>query len=124
MIFVDTNALLSVLLPGHGDDHRAVVERARDLGGLVVCEAVLAETLRVLENVYGMGRRDAAVVVRDILGTEGIDAWEPFLADEALRLMAASPKLSIVDSILAVRARLGHAVLTFDRGLAREIERD
>ena len=124
VIYIDTNALLSLLVPGRNADHRAVVERVRELGGMVVCEAVLTETMWVLEGAYGVKRAAAAGLVRDALGTEGLDAWGPELADGALELVGGSPKLSIVDSLLAMRAQQSHGVLTFDRGLAGAIARE
>jgi predicted nucleic-acid-binding protein len=123
VIYVDTNALLSLLLPGRGDDHEIMVEQVRELGGLVVCEAVLVETMWVLEDAYAIERADGANLLRDVLRTEGLVAWDPDLADDALELMGGSPKLSIVDSLLAIRAQRNHGVLTFDRGFARAIER-
>jgi predicted nucleic acid-binding protein len=123
VIYIDTNALLSVLIPGRSD-HRAVVEGVRKFGGVAVCESVLAETVWVLEDAYGIERAAGAALIREVLSTEGIDAWDPDLADGALQLASDSPALGIVDCLLAVRARRGHAVLTFDRGLARAIERE
>jgi predicted nucleic acid-binding protein len=122
--YIDTNALLGLLVPDRSDDHRAAVERVRELGDIIVCESVLAETVWVLEDAYGLGRADAAGLIRDALDTEGLRAWDRPLADAALQTMGRSPTLGIVDSLLAVRARQGDAVLTFDRGLARQIEQE
>jgi predicted nucleic acid-binding protein len=123
VIYIDTNALVSFLLPGRRQDHRVVADRIRDAGTVIVCESVLAETLWVLGRTYGVGRADASTLVRGMLDTEGIDAWDPGLADDALQLMSRSPSLSIVDCLLMVRARRDHVILTFDRDLARAIER-
>jgi predicted nucleic acid-binding protein len=123
VIYVDTNALVSLLLPGRRQDHQVVADRILDAGAVIVCESVLVETLWVLGRAYGVRRADAAALVRDMLYTEGLDAWDPDLADGALSLMIRSPKLSIVDCLLAMRARRDHAILTFDIDLARVIER-
>jgi predicted nucleic-acid-binding protein len=96
---------------------------ARAHGRLEIGEAVLGESCWVLERKYGMSRREVAMVVRDVLGSRDFVAWDPELADRALARMHSSSRFALVDCLLLERAVAGESVLTFDRDLARAIER-
>jgi predicted nucleic-acid-binding protein len=119
----DANAIVAALVAGRDEQHRSAVAMARVHGRLEMGEAVLGEACWVLERTYGMPRREVATVVRATLGSRDFIAWDPDLADRALARMYSSPKLAFVDCLLVERALSGETVLTFDRAVARAIER-
>jgi len=119
----DANALVAALVPGRDAQRRTVTDAARVHGPLQIGESVLAEVCWVLERTYRMPRSEVAVLVRAALGSRDFRAWDPDLADTALARMHSAPRLSFVDCLLVERALAGETVLTFDRGLARAIER-
>ncbi len=119
----DANTLVASLVTGREDQHRSAAAMARIHGRLEIGEAVLGESCWVLERKYRMPRREVAVIVRDLLGSRDFVAWDPELADRALARMHSSPRFSFVDCLLIERAVAGESVLTFDRDLARAIER-
>lgn len=119
----DANTLVAALVAGREGQHRSAIATARIHGRLVIGEAVLGEVCWVLERQYGMSRRDVAMLVSAALDSDHFVAWDPDVADAALARMQASPRFSIVDCLLLERAVAGEPVLTFDRDLARAIER-
>lgn len=123
MNLADTNVVVSLLLPARGEQHREALIYARMHGPLVVGESVLAETCWVLERRYQLRRADVASLLHDALGTEGLMAWNPALAERALALMTRLPHLSIVECLLAVRVVEGSRAFTFDRRLQKSLER-
>lgn len=119
----DANALVAALVSGQEAQHQVVVGAARAQGALVIGEAVMAEVCWVLQRRYGIARRDVATIVRDALDGNRFIAWDTDLADLALARMHSAPRLSFVDCLLVERALAGESVLTFDRAVARAIER-
>jgi predicted nucleic-acid-binding protein len=119
----DANTLVAALVSDREEQHRTDVAAARIHGRLEIGEAVLAEACWVLERTYGMPRRDVAAIVRAALGSRHFVAWDPDLADVALTRMQSSPRFALADCLLLARAAAGASVLTFDRDLARAIER-
>jgi predicted nucleic-acid-binding protein len=119
----DANALVAALVSGRDEQHRSAVEMARIHGRLEMGEAVLGEVCWVLERTYGMPRRDVATLVQAALGSRDFIAWDSDLADRVLARMHSSPRLAFVDCLLVERALSGERVLTFDRAVARAIER-
>jgi len=119
----DANSLISGLVPGRETQQRVAVAAAPEQGPLVIGEAVMAEVCWVLQRMYGIARPDVAIIIRDALDGNRFVAWDPDLADSALARMHSSPRFSFVDCLLLERAALGEPVLTFDRDLARAIER-
>jgi len=119
----DANSLIAGLVLGRELQHQVAVGAAREQGPLLIGEAVMAEVCWVLQRMYGIARRDVATIVRDSLDGNRFVAWDAELADSALARMHASPRFSFVDCLLLERAVAGESVLTFDRGLARAIER-
>jgi predicted nucleic acid-binding protein len=119
----DANALVAALVSGQEARHRVVVGAAREQGALVVGEAVMAEVCWVLQRTYGIARCNVATIVRDSLDGIRFIAWDTDLADLALARMEREPRFAFVDCLLIERAIAGEAVLTFDRDLARAIER-
>lgn len=121
-MLADANAVLHVLLPERGADHRVAVEAVVANRPVVVGEGVLVEVCWALERGYGIARRDVARIMAEALASGDFVAWEPRVAEYALALMEHVPRLAIMDCILAARAAYGEEVLTFDRALARAIE--
>jgi predicted nucleic acid-binding protein len=121
-IFLDTNALLAVILPQRQDERARTADWLLEHGRLTLAECVLVEACWVLQSVYGYPRRDIARALRLALESEDLMAWDPALADRALALMEHDPRLGIVDCILASRTLDGDIVCTFDRRLNRAIE--
>jgi predicted nucleic-acid-binding protein len=119
----DANTLVSALVSGREEQHRTAVATARIHGRLEIGEAVLGEACWVLERTYGTPRRDVATIVRAALGSRQLVAWDPDLADAALTRMQSDPRFALADCLLLARAAAGESVLTFDRDLARAIER-
>ena len=121
-VLADTNIVIRYLI---GDDvvqgAAAVLaaSQAASIGvPLLVTEAVLCESVWVLESSYLLAPHDCAEALSEMLSTGGFVAWDSDLADSALRIHAASPWLDIVDCLLASRSEdAGVTVLTFDRGL-------
>jgi predicted nucleic-acid-binding protein len=119
----DANTLISGLVPGRDAQQRVAVAAAREQGPLVITEAVMAEVCWVLQRNYGIARRHVATIVRDALDGNRFIAWDTELADAALFRMEREPRFAFVDCLLLERAVAGESVLTFDRDLARAIER-
>ena len=119
----DANTLVAALVSDREEQHQSAVEMARIHGRLEIGEAVLGESCWVLERKYGVPRRAVAMIVRDMLNSRDFVAWNPELADRALARMHSSPRCAFVDCLLLERAVSGESVLTFDRDLARAIER-
>jgi len=126
MILADTNAILALVVADRESENEAVVAvmeaAAHRDEVIVVCEAVLVETCRVLRHTYGLDRDEIAEALERLLVTRPIQAWDPSEASAALVLMRHKPALALTDCLLAVRAvRSGAQVLTFDCVLQREL---
>lgn len=119
----DANALVAALVPGRDAQRRKATDAARANGPLQIGEAVLAEVCWVIERTYHLPRSAVAILVRAALGSRDFRAWNPSLADAALFRMEREPRFAFVDCLLLERAVAGEPVLTFDRDLARAIER-
>lgn len=122
-MLADANALISGLVPGREAQQRVAVAAAREQGPLVIGEAIMAEVCWVLQRMYGLPRADVATIVRDALDGIRFVAWDTDLADRTLTRMHSLPQLSFVECLLLERAVAGESVLTFDRAVARAIER-
>lgn len=126
MRLADTNVVLD-LLRELGQPDREALDRlaveAETLGEpLIVCEAVLAESIWALTSAFGMSAPDAASAVRGVLESEGLVPWDRSVAATALGLLAAVPRLDMVDCLLAARSQLdGDEVVTSDRLLQRVV---
>jgi predicted nucleic-acid-binding protein len=82
----------------------------------------LAETVWVLESVYGRGPREIATAVELLLGSGKIAVQEPAVVAAALTTFRESPSVGFSDCLILETARKnGHLPLgTFDRGLAKQ----
>jgi len=123
---VDTNMLVDVVRdPGSRDTAwlgSLAGESAHGGEPLIVTESVFVECLWVLRSALGLQPADAARVLRAILESEGVEAWDAPLAASALNLHERDPRLDIVDCLLVARSQLdGAEVVTADRLLKRTI---
>lgn len=122
---VDTNIVIGLLTGMSCTDRRAIaaaLEEAAAGDPLIVTEGVLVETECVLRRRFGMARRDSAAALSEMLDTSALGAWDPQLVSTALRVMAAEPRLDVVDSLLVARDLLGEAtVVSLDRLLVRTL---
>ena len=129
MLLADANIVIAAFL-GPADSHGETVEqliREVETRGerLVVTEGVLVETAWVLQARVGLTPREIAAALLALLDSTAFDSWDPELTTEALRIMAAEPRLDIVDALLAARDSSGFGrVVTFDHVLARAIARE
>ena len=126
MLIADANIVVAALA-GSADAHGAAVQQlVRDVeerqDRLVVTEGVLAETAWVLRVRFGMSQVEIAGALSALLDSAAFDSWDPPLVTAALRIMAAEPRLDLVDALLAARDTTGAGqVVTLDRVLARTI---
>lgn len=120
---LDTNVLLRWLL----DDVPEQTERARRLiegdARVRVDDVALIETVFVLETVMRIPRTSIRDAVRLLVSMASLDL-DRTLWSRASDLYIAHPKLSIVDIVLALRARLCDSppLYTFDRKLASQLD--
>ena len=119
---VDTNILVSALVPQRGEQHLAAIALAEIESPYVVCEAVLVETCWVLSASYGADNNRIATLLTGVLSSGQLTTWDPRLVERTLTLLAERPALGIVDCLLCARSLEGDTVLTFDRRLARTIQ--
>lgn len=91
---------------------------------ILVPEGAFVEAEWVLRRRYGLARREIAGVLQTLLDSASFEAWDPMLATYSLRIMADDPRLDLADCLLAARHVMGEGqVLTFDKSLARTIDR-
>jgi predicted nucleic-acid-binding protein len=119
----NANAMVAALVSGREDQRRATTDMVRERGRLEIGEGVLCEACWVLERTYRIPRSVVAEMARTVLGSPQFVAWDPALAESALSRMESEPRFALVDCLLLERAVAGESVFTFDRNLARAIER-
>ena len=119
MKLVDANVLLRFLLndiPEQSD----VARRAIESGAAVEIE-VVAEVVYVLQRVYEVPRKEIAGVLGDLCPKLACSRMSTLI--EALEAYG-STTLDFVDCVLLASAKVEHTdVLTFDKKLAKAIER-
>ena len=124
---VDTNCLLSYFTDRSPEQHAVVVNyvsRASQLQlSLMVTPHVLSELVYVLERVYQEPATRVADLVAKTLRTPGIEYLDLHPIQQILDLWPTGmPQYG--DAVIAATARAtGLAVLTFDRGFARGLQR-
>ncbi|MGQ0621189.1 MAG: PIN domain-containing protein [Panacagrimonas sp.] len=115
----DTNTLVRLLTR----DDRTQVLKAETFveNSAWVSQLVLAETLWVLDSVYGLNAEAIATSVEMLLGHRNLMLQEPEVIEAALRHFRARPALGFSDClVLEIARKAGHLPLgTFDRGLAK-----
>jgi len=116
---VDTNLLVRLLVrddPAQLASAEAFVER-----GAWVSHLVLAETVWVLDAVYGRNAAQLAAAIELLLDHQSLTLQDADTVRVALTHFRARPKLGFSDClVLEIARKAGHMPLgTFDRGLAR-----
>jgi len=114
---IDANVILRYLLD---DDERMSKDAELIMaGGAYTLPEVLCEVVYVLEEVYGMSKRDACACLMMILHVVAIE--EPRTMVQAI-LAYEEYNLDFVDCILLAKNRCyGDRVFTFDKGLQRHL---
>jgi predicted nucleic-acid-binding protein len=124
VIGLDTNALVRLLVaddPIQAAQVRNFIERhcSTETPGFIGC-VVLAETVWVLESVYGMDRTDIARVVEQLLATPELLLQDHALVRASLDAFAKS-SIGFTDMLIAEinRANGCDTTATFDRKAAK-----
>jgi predicted nucleic-acid-binding protein len=116
---VDTNVLVRLLVR----DESAQVSSAEAFiaRGAWVSHLVLAETVWVLDAVYGRSAKQLARAIEMLLDHDGLTLQDADTVKAALAHFQAHPKLGFSDCLVLETARkAGHLPLgSFDRGLSR-----
>jgi len=126
VIYLDTNILLRIItqdIPEQAEQAFAQIAASKR-GECVVLASVLVEVTFVLQyHDYQMKKSDIAAALLDLLADDRIAAEDSALVP-AIELYGTTPKLDFVDCLLAVKARHRKSgVLTFDKDLARQLNR-
>lgn len=122
---VDTNVIIRLLRKTDAQhaEAKAIVAEAQAAGQpLVLMDVILAETVFVLESIYGKSRAEISDVLAEILDHPGIASTRPEILLEAL-VHYRGTKLHYVDCYLvAVAKAAGRGVATFDKELKKWVE--
>jgi predicted nucleic-acid-binding protein len=119
---IDTNVLVRLITR---DDARQVAAAERYVShGAWVSHLVLAETVWVLESVYGRDAVEIAAAIELFLDSGRIALQDPSVVAAALAAFREYPSASFsVCLILETARKNGHLPLgTFDRGLAKQAD--
>ena len=119
---IDTNVLVRLI--ARDDAKQTIAAETYVAHGAWVSHLVLAETVWVLESVYGRGPREIAAAVQLMLDSGRIALQEPAVVAAALTTFRESPSAGFSDCLILETARKnGHLPLgTFDRGLAKHAD--
>lgn len=119
MQLIDANVVLRYLLNDIPEQAEAA-RRAIESGAAIEVE-IVAEVVYVLQRVYKVPRKEIAEVLGNLCPTLTCSRLGVLI--EALEAYG-STSLDFVDCVLLASAKVEHAdVLTFDKKLARAIER-
>jgi predicted nucleic-acid-binding protein len=119
MLAVDTNVLVRLLAR---DDTAQADAASRFIdSGAWVSHLVLAETVWVLESVYGRGPAPLIAALQLLLAHESLVLQDADTVAAALEHFRRRPALGFSDClVLEIAHKAGHTPLgTFDKGLAR-----
>ena len=116
---LDTNLLVRLLArddPAQLATAEAFIER-----GAWVSHLVLAETVWVLDAVYGRSAKQLAAAIELLLDHQSLTIQDADTVQAALAHFRARPKLGFSDClVLEIARKAGHQPLgTFDRALSR-----
>lgn len=116
---IDTNVLVRLIVR----DHKAQQLSAEAFidAGAWVSHLVLAETIWVLDSVYGLGRDELVDVIEMLLSQELITIEEPQVVLAALEHYRKKRTSGFTDFlILEIARKAGHVPLgTFDKDLSK-----
>lgn len=116
---VDTNVLVRLIVRDSLPQLAAAEEFVR--AGAWISQLVLAESVWVLNYVYGFNPQRLATAISMLLDHESLSVQDVDTVIRALDLFRAKPSLGFSDClILEIARKNGHVPLgTFDRKLAR-----
>jgi len=116
MIRLDTNYILRYLL---NDNEAMAVQAERVIleQEVFIANEVLAETVYVLDGVYGLEADRIAEVLEALLQPNNIRVNDKYMLLNALRIYAQK-RLDFVDCILCAYGRID-TIVTFDKKLQR-----
>jgi predicted nucleic-acid-binding protein len=116
---VDTNVLVRLLT--RDDPKQAAAAEAFVSKGAWVSHVVLAETVWVLDSVYGLKPPQIALAVEMLIRHVHLTVQDVDVVEAALRVFERRPSVGFSDCLVLASARkAGHLPLgTFDRRLAR-----
>src|SRR5215212_12241795 len=112
---IDTNVLVRLIM--HDDPEQVPVAEAFVAKGVWVSHLVLAETVWVLDSVYGVSHRRIGIAIEMLLSKDDITLQDSDVIAAALEHFRRTPSLGFSDCLLLEIARkAGHLPLgTFDR---------
>jgi predicted nucleic-acid-binding protein len=116
---IDTNVLIRLITR---DDAKQVASAEAFIAkGAWVSTLALAETVWVLDSVFGLSPVEQASAIEMLLNHQDLVLQDPEIVSNALGLFRAKPALGFSDCLLLkIATKAGHLPLgTFDRGLAR-----
>jgi predicted nucleic-acid-binding protein len=116
---VDTNVLVRLLT--RDDPKQAAAAEAFVSKGAWVSHVVLAETVWVLDSVYGLKPPQIALAVEMLIRHVHLTVQDVDVVEAALRVFERRPSVGFSDCLVLASARkAGHLPLgTFERRLAR-----
>jgi predicted nucleic-acid-binding protein len=116
---IDTNVLVRLIM--HDDPKQVPAAEAFVAKGVWVSHLVLAETVWVLDSVYGVSPGQIGTAIEMLLSKDDVTLQDADVIAAALEHYRRTPSLGFSDCLLLEVARkAGHLPLgTFDRHLAR-----
>lgn len=116
---IDTNVLVRLL--ARDDEKQKTAAESFVLPGAWVSHLVLAETVWVLDSVYGLTHAELAEAVEMLLIEENLSIEAPEVVSAALVHYKKKPSLRLTDClILEIARQAGNIPLgTFDKNLAK-----
>ncbi|WP_420444509.1 PIN domain-containing protein [Candidatus Poriferisodalis sp.] len=118
--FVDTNVLVRQLTGSPADTAAAAARLLASGETLLLPDLILAETIYVLQSVYGMERTRVAQLAQGVLATGSVRVTDPALLARSIEVYEAH-RLSFADAYLVASAEatgIGR-IASFDRGIDR-----
>lgn len=116
---IDTNVLVRLLTRDDAAQTSAADTFVK--AGAWVSLLALAETVWVLDSVYGRSAPDLATAIEMLLNHKDLSLQDPDVVLAALKLFRSHPALGFSDCLmLQIASKAGHLPLgTFDRALGR-----
>jgi predicted nucleic-acid-binding protein len=116
---VDTNVVVRVII--RDDANQTASAESFIHGGAWISWLALAESIWVLDSIYGLNWKELAAAIEMLLNHRDFIVQDADTVSAALDLFRAKPSLGFSDClILSMARKAGHLPLgTFDRNLAR-----
>ncbi len=116
MTRLDTNYILRYLL-NDNEKMASIAEEAIMHHEVYLSSEVLAETVYVLEGVYGLESRQISAVLIELIRSRNVSLHDKYMMVSALEIFAER-KLDFVDCILCAYGDIDD-ILTFDKKLQK-----